>query len=303
MLPDHEHFQFSDEAAVPRKWRDYLNCRQCKQQLVLYLGKAFVTHVPDLLSGEQRLVVARCFEEGKALSITPSGMQLCPLLTSNADESDTMVWLHVVHSAGTRKLVFSPDTDVYHIGLPLLNSYTFDVYVQLCPASSPELKLFHLNQLHLALAADPDLATVPPDLQASVLQTLFICNGCDYLSFFAGFGKATMMKHFFMNAWFITGTQDSPGTLTGTAPGRLDDGFLSFIRLIGTVYFKKHLAELTVNTPCALYMLFSRSDVGPMQQHKQFLEAIRERIWCRIQFEDELPPSFDALWRHWLRTC
>ena len=40
-----------------------------------------------------------------------------------------------------------------------------------------------------------------------------------------------------------------------------------------------------------------------MQQHKKFIEVIRETVWSRIQFEDELPPSFDALWRHWLRTC
>ena len=104
--------------------------------------------------------------------------------------------------------------------------------MQLSPASSPELKLLHINQLHLN-AADPDLATVPLDLKASVLQTLFICSGCDYLSFFAGFrfGKAMMMKHFFMNAWFITGTQDIPGPLADTAPDRLDGGFLSFVSL------------------------------------------------------------------------
>ncbi len=36
-------------------------------------------------------------------------------LTSNAEESDTRIWLRVFHSAGTRKLVLSPDTDVYHI--------------------------------------------------------------------------------------------------------------------------------------------------------------------------------------------
>ena len=55
-------------------------------------------------------------------------------------------------------------------------------------------------------------------------------------------------------AWFVTGSQDIPGTLADTAPGRLDNGFLSFVRLISTVYFKKHLAEFTVNTPRALYM-------------------------------------------------
>ena len=26
-------------------------------------------------------------------------------------------------------------------------------------------------------------------------------------------------------------------------------------------------------------------------------------MWSRIEFEDELPPSFDSLWRHWQRTC
>lgn len=26
-------------------------------------------------------------------------------------------------------------------------------------------------------------------------------------------------------------------------------------------------------------------------------------MWERIEFEDEIPPSVEALWRHWLRTC
>jgi len=46
--PDHEH-----------KWRDHLNCCHCKRQLVLYLGNAFLTHASELLSGEQKLVVAK----------------------------------------------------------------------------------------------------------------------------------------------------------------------------------------------------------------------------------------------------
>ena len=40
-----------------------------------------------------------------------------PCYHSNAEEADTRVWLHVTHSAGNRKHIFSPDTDVYHIGL------------------------------------------------------------------------------------------------------------------------------------------------------------------------------------------
>ena len=57
----------------------------------------------------------------------------------------------------------------------------------------------------------------------------------------------------------------------------------------------KHLAQFTVNTPRALYTSLTHSDVAPMQQHRKFMEVIRETAWSRIQPEDELPSSFDAL--------
>ena len=57
-------------------------------------------------------------------------------------------------------------------------------------------------------------------------------------------------------------------------------------------------------TPRALYMSLSQDSIGPVQQHKRFIEVIRESVWSRIEFEDELPhPSCDALWHHWQRTC
>ena len=37
---------------------------------------------------------------------------------SNAEETDTRLWLHVHQSPQQRLYVMSPDTDVYHIGLP-----------------------------------------------------------------------------------------------------------------------------------------------------------------------------------------
>ena len=47
--PGHEHFHFTDIAAVLQKWHDHLNCRQCKRQLVVYLGGAFLSIAPELL--------------------------------------------------------------------------------------------------------------------------------------------------------------------------------------------------------------------------------------------------------------
>ncbi len=41
----------------------------------------------------------------------------------------------------------------------------------------------------------------------------------------------------------------------------------------------------------------------PQDVHTEWLEDIRESVWARINFENEMLPSVDALLRHWKRTC
>ena len=115
----------------------------------MFLGKALLTLAQSLLLGEQKPVVSGCYEGGKAMGITTSGVHECCELLSDAEESDTRVWMHVFHSAGMKKLLFSPDTDVYHIGLSLDIPAGCDIYVQLSSMSSPELRLLHFNNLLL----------------------------------------------------------------------------------------------------------------------------------------------------------
>ena len=55
-------------------------------------------------------------------------------------------------------------------------------------------------------------------------------------------------------------------------------------------------SKSTWPTP-ALYTSLSQDGVGPPQR---FIEVIRESV---LEFEDELPPSFDGLWHHWQRIC
>ena len=100
--------------------------------------------VPPVLHGDQRVVTAGCYE---AMSISISGVEECPTQKCDAEESDTRVWLHVLHSSGHKKLLYSTDTDVYHIGLTLIDPCVQDVHVQLSNISSPKLRLLHLNQL------------------------------------------------------------------------------------------------------------------------------------------------------------
>ena len=61
--------------------------------------------------------------------------------------------------------------------------------------------------------------------------------------FFSGIRKATFLRYFFQHAQFVTGTLPyTQGSLSDTS---LDDyvymqGFLAFLWLIRTIYFKKH---------------------------------------------------------------
>ena len=37
--------------------------------------------------------------------------------------------------------------------------------------------------------------------------------------------------------------------------------------------------------------------------HSGWLALMREKIWVRIKYEEEMIPSYDALERHWKRSC
>ena len=116
---------------IPTKWRAVLECQTCKQRLIQYVAQDMLTLAPQALFNEQEFV---CNVSEVAYRCTATGKKLpCPRLWTNANEADQRVWLHCVHSCGTRKLIFSPDTDVYHVGLtvaPLIPRS--EIFVQIC---------------------------------------------------------------------------------------------------------------------------------------------------------------------------
>ena len=127
----------------------------------------------------------------------------------------------------------------------------------------------HSNLLK-ALKNDPDLATLPENKLGKIFQTLFICSGCDYTSYFSGHGKATILNVFFQHAEFINGVQ-MPGCLSETSTTNKKSGFLSFIRLVGTLYFKKYLSAFVsvygFDTPNQLFNSFVDSSLSLDQKH------------------------------------
>ena len=160
-------------------------------------------------------------------------------LSCNTEEADTRIWLHVANSAGHKKLALSPDTDVYHIGLSIVTETDLDVLVRLSTINSTEHRILVMQAPISAFVNDPELAHIPSSSLPSVIQALFVCTGCDFVSFFNGLGKASFLATLFEYSKYICANSEHiPGTLANTT----SLGKLSFIRLVGCAYFRKHRA-------------------------------------------------------------
>ncbi len=125
--------------------------------------------------------------------------------SSDSTEADMRIWRHVYKTERTHILIYSPDTDVYTIGLSMSTCISSkEIIIQLNVPHSPTCSYIHLNNLVLALEYDPDLASLPRPNLNKIVQMLFICSGCDYISYFHGHGKAVFFNNFFQRAQFIS---------------------------------------------------------------------------------------------------
>ena len=302
---DHVCSNFSPDMIPPPKWREnVLSCRKCKRNLVCFLSNYFTKKIKLKLKQQQKFVTAGGFDEterNQAVMVTFNrNPQTDQNLYCNAEESDTRIWLHTIHSYGTKKLILSPDTDVYHIGLPVIATTDLDVLVQLSSFTSVELSLLDIQALKQAFINDPDLASIPTSVIGDIIQTLYVSTGCDFISFFTGIGKATFLNTLYEYCSFIcSNTEDIPGILSNTS-----QGYLAFARLIGCAYFKKHKSAFLPSypTPMSLFHAMKKPGISTTFQHKEFLQFLRERIWSKIKYEEEMIPSDEALKRHWQRT-
>ena len=229
---------------IPRPWREYLDCKQCKRAIVEVIGAAYLKCGTRLLHGQQILVLAGCFtgkDDVKAWQLTAGSLPSSTTrLSSNAKESDMRVWRHATLVSGTKVLVYSPDTDVYNIGT-ITARPTQQYIVQINLLREPS-RFVDIHRLVEAYRYDPDLATLQQEKLPSIMLQLYAITGCDYISFTAGLGKATFLSHFYQHANFITGISARSGCLSQTSADDLNHGFLTALRLYGTAYFKKHLA-------------------------------------------------------------
>ena len=301
----HDHLIFTDEMRIPKKWSEILECRKCKRRLVVYLGDCILRIVPQLLSGEQKVYIGGAGEEEDQDLVwctSREGIEyIVPELQCNAEEGDTLVWLHANHVRKGKKLIFSPDTDVYHIGLTNVDIGQSDIIVHLS-AIGRDLKLLHMNSLMVALSLDPSLSSIPPNSHPSMLQMLYIATGCDFTSFFVSLGKSAFLKSFFSFAQWISSNSDAdtPGSLAFADTE--NNSFIAFVRLVGAAHYTKHRGAFKEESPRLHFNSLKSPSATHRENHLVWYNQVRSKVWERIVYEDNLPPSFEALELHWRRS-
>lgn len=113
--------------------------------------------------------------------------------------------------------------------------------------------------------------------------------------------EGLILSTFFEYCVFICcNSNQAPGMLTDTTPSTL--GFFSFL---GCTYFRKHKSVFlpSYKSPITLFNSFSEGSGTVSNHHITWWDFLRERIWSKIQYEEEMIPSVDALKRHWMRSC
>ena len=245
----HHCIDFCSDLLVLEKWRTILGCRTCKKSLTAYVAD-------DML----RLICSDHFFRSHQTFITNIGgqtyatngqtRQLRTDLCTNADEADLRVWLHCQKSCGVNKLLYSPDTDVYHIGLSVVGALDeCDVIIQVSKYTDEMARYLHMTNMLSALSKDPDLSEIHIQSRPQVLQSIYIATGCDYTSFFNRLGKVTFLATFFQHEAFIAGRNSPPGSMGEMSMDLHSNAKFSFLRLIGCAYFKQHASAFRSQTP------------------------------------------------------
>ena len=79
-----------------------------------------------------------------------------------------------------------------------------------------------------------------------------------------------------------------------------DQSIYSFLRLVGCTYFRQHASAFPLQTPEALFHSIKDS-TSCLDHHNKWLAKIRGIIRQRVDTNNKLLPSSEALQLHWKR--
>lgn len=203
-----------------------------------------------------------------------------PAYMSNAEETDTQLWLHVRRSPSEKKSHYV--TRHRHISYSTTSSscraeryYSTNKPIQFQKSKiHPSVSIRHCFKLPRSMQSTPDSDSSSDSN-----------NICSYMLrlhiFFQHDWESYIFRYFFQYAEFIkSGSKRTPGTLgdIGLDIAEMKKGFLAFLRLVGTAYFKKHALGFTTPSPQTLFNKHYDPTTTPLKQHDAWLSDIRQNI-------------------------
>ncbi|CAC5404123.1 unnamed protein product [Mytilus coruscus] len=164
---------------LPSSWRSFLANRENKRNLVNFLSYELLRlALSFFIDGLCTVITAGGFDDDnrdKTLGISSLyvGIVEFAQLSANQEEGDTRVWLHESQAAASRVIIYSPDTDTFFIGLPIVKSLRKSVFVQ--TKDTPYEKTFIDMMRFLSLLSHDLSLQGIHDIESCILM-LYICS-------------------------------------------------------------------------------------------------------------------------------
>ncbi len=115
-----EYSEIKDSAKLPSETHTFLQVRHNKAKFVNYLSEIFVQLAKEILEREPTLIIGGGFKEVGIVKFVIKSRECDAYeFKNNHIEADTAVFLHVIKSTSDKVVIYSPDNDVYTIGLPI----------------------------------------------------------------------------------------------------------------------------------------------------------------------------------------
>ncbi len=288
------------------RWEDILSDRHSKQQIVKYLCIKLVEIAADELAGGQRLYTNRGSSNASTClalvsdSSNPDRKVEATTYSCCHEEADTLVWFHAVQCGYKKVLIYSPDTDVFNIGLRVATANLDKEFtVELKKKTAGYKTFIRVSDLAKELHRSTAFNGIDPLRVAEIMVAVYVCSGCDYVSSFRHHAKKSWYEVFFKHANFVLGDN---------CQFQLDseEGFLSLVKLVGCVYFKGAQSNIyTAESPSGLLdkVRDENAQISDLAVYEKWLGQIREALITKAVSTEKLPPSMDALKLHWKRTC
>ena len=309
-----------EKTYTPYRWHNFLAKRSHKKQFVEFICNQFFRLGCKLLGNSQILVINGGFREAGMPQMVMHGLNgnefNLRTLYNNHIEGDTMVYLHAANClyANTPIILFSTDTDILFIGLVITSRYPNRNFIVHYKESAGESKYVHLTKLLTLMSNSSDLCRLGSVELAEEIQALYVCSGCDYVSFVNHYSKKSFFDAYFDNISFISTDSSYSGMLSHTDANNWQLGFRAFCRLVGSVFIKKCAScfEYKMNfkkrpSPREIYDKVCEDNVGLNEEDilTEWLNQIRKFIMQTDQCgsEDFWLPSDDSLKLHFKRCC